>query len=196
MPRTASLLLITLIAAACQPQAEPTEEPTESAEAAAPAPDAGSPETKIANATSAAPASIAANAAVVEIGADGMMMELRAGTNGWTCMPDMPSSPGPDPMCLDANFMAWADAWMKHETPRLSGIGLGYMLQGGSDASNDDPFATGPAPGEQWVETGPHVMVAPADPRALETLPTDYTTGAPYVMWRGTPYAHIMMPVR
>ena len=33
------------------------------------------------------------------------------------------------------------------------------MLQGGSDASNDDPFATTPPPGEPWVATGPHVMV-------------------------------------
>jgi hypothetical protein len=196
MPRTAALFLITLLTAACQPQAEAPEEPTEGAEAAAPAPDPNSPEAKIANAMSAAPASIAANATVVDMGADGMMMELRAGTNGWTCMPDVATTPGTDPMCWDPVFMTWVDAWMKKETPRLSGLGLAYMLQGGSDASNDDPFATEPAPGGTWVDTGPHIMVAPADPRTLEGIPTDYTTGAPYVMWKGTPYAHIMMPVR
>ena len=38
-------------------------------------------------------------------------------------------------------------------------VGFGYMLQGGSDASNEDPHASGPAEGEEWVDTGPHVMI-------------------------------------
>jgi hypothetical protein len=69
------------------------------------------------------------------------------------------------------------------------------MLQGGSDASNTDPFATEPGAGE-WVETGPHVMMVVPDPAALANVSDDYRSGAPYVMWRGTPYAHVMMPVR
>jgi hypothetical protein len=196
MPRTASLLLITLLAAACQPQADATDEPTETAEAAAPAADPNSPEAKIANAMSAAPEAISANATIMDTGMDGMMMELRAGTNGWTCMPDLPQTPGPDPMCLDGAFLTWVDALIKKEPPNVSGVGLAYMLQGGSDASNSDPFATGPAPGADWVDTGPHVMMIPENPADLEGIPTDYTTGAPYVMYKGTPYAHIMMPVR
>jgi hypothetical protein len=97
---------------------------------------------------------------------------------------------------MDGTFLTWVDALMKKETPRASGIGLAYMLQGGSDASNSDPFATGPAAGQQWIDTGPHVMFAPSDPKLLDALPTDFSTGAPYVMWKGTPYAHVMMPVR
>ena len=56
-----------------------------------------------ASAQSAAPASISGNATLVQASADGTMTELRKGTNGWTCMPDSPTTPGPDPMCFDAN---------------------------------------------------------------------------------------------
>ena len=31
------------------------------------------------------------------------MRTLRKGSNGFTCMPDNPVTPGPDPMCMDAN---------------------------------------------------------------------------------------------
>jgi hypothetical protein len=50
-------------------------------------------------------------------------------------------------MCLDPSGMAWAEAWMHKKTPPTDKVGFAYMLQGGSDASNADPHATGPAPG-------------------------------------------------
>ena len=71
------------------------------------------------------------------------MKVLKQGTNGWTCMPDSPS-PGVDPMCFDKNGMDWADAWMTHKDPPKDKMAIGYMLMGGSDASNTDPFATEP----------------------------------------------------
>ncbi len=60
------------------------------AKAAAPKTDPA----KIANAMTAAPAAVSRNAAVAEMNQDGSMKELRKGTNGWTCVPDDPSSPG------------------------------------------------------------------------------------------------------
>src|SRR6476661_6662604 len=55
---------------------------------------------KIKSAMSAAPASIASGATIMDIGKDMKMRTLKAGTNGWTCVPDSPS-PGVDPMCVD-----------------------------------------------------------------------------------------------
>ena len=66
----------------------------------------------IKSAMSAAPASVGKNATVVAMEADGTMRTLRKGTNGFTCMPDNPATPGPDPMCMDKNAMDWATAWM------------------------------------------------------------------------------------
>ena len=59
----------------------------------------------IASAESAAPAAIAHDASVITVDASGAVKELRKGTNGWTCMPDAPDTPGPDPMCMVANAM-------------------------------------------------------------------------------------------
>jgi hypothetical protein len=44
----------------------------------------------------------------MEMTADGNMRMLRKGTGEWTCVPDYPSTPGNDPMCLDpkSNGMA------------------------------------------------------------------------------------------
>ena len=106
-----------------------------------------SDEELIANATSAAPEAVAQHAAVMAMDADGKMRTLREGTNNFTCMPDNPKSPGDDPMCLDQNGMEWAHAWMTNTAPPAGKVGFGYMLQGGSDASNEDPHATGPAAG-------------------------------------------------
>jgi hypothetical protein len=33
------------------------------------------------------------------------------------------------------------------------------------------------------------------NPANLEGLPTDPSSGGPFVMWKGTPYAHVMVPV-
>lgn len=150
----------------------------------------------VASAESAAPASLAHDAAIVTVGADGKMNQVRAGKNGWTCMPDAPDTPGPDPMCFDANAGKWADAWVHHKTPPDGTPGVMYMLEGGTDASNTDPYATKPTADNDWVKTGPHIMLV-----GSKAMLTGYPSGAkpntsaPYVMWAGTPYAHLMVPV-
>ena len=197
MKRAAPLLLIPLVLAGCQPKTEPAAAPP--AEAAAPPPPApDSPEGKIMSATSAAPASIAAQAAVMDFGAtmDAPMVELRKGTNGWMCIPDMAMSPGKDPMCLDASFGQWAEAWMQHKDPKLTQPAVSYMLQGSSDASNTDPFAMEPPAGQTWIASGPHIMVAVPNPKSLDGMNDDSSTGGPWVMYKGTPYAHLMIPIR
>jgi hypothetical protein len=147
---------------------------------------------KIRSAMSAAPASVAKDATIMDMAS---MKVLRPGTNGWTCIPDGPS-PGVDPMCLDKNGMEWADAWMHHKDPPKDKLGFGYMLIGGSDASNTDPFATEPKPGAKWVDTGPHVMVLNIGDKFAGYPTTSANTKVPYVMFPGTPYAHLMIPVK
>lgn len=151
----------------------------------------------IANATSAAPTAVGDGATVIEVTESGEMRVLREGSNNFTCMADNPASPGDDPMCLDANGMLWAGAWMGKTEPPAGAIGFGYMLQGGSDASNTDAHASGPADGDEWVDTGPHVMIFNYG-SAMGGYPDigpDPDTATPYVMWGSTPYAHLMIPV-
>jgi hypothetical protein len=149
---------------------------------------------KIASAQAAAPDAVSSAAMIVDMGDQGMRT-LREGNNGWTCFPDIPATPGADPMCLDANGLLWADAWMNKKDPPAGKMGFGYMLVGGSDASNTDPFATAPAPDGKWVDTGPHVMVLNIGDAFAGYPTTAENTRAPYVMFPGTKYAHLMLPV-
>jgi hypothetical protein len=148
------------------------------------------------SAESAAPASIAHDASVMTVDATGAMKEIRKGTNGWTCIPDAPETPGPDPMCFDASAGKWVDAWAHHKAPPAGAVGLMYMLEGGTDASNSDPYATKPTAQNDWIKTGPHIMVVGSN-EILASYPSGAkpNTSAPYVMWAGTPYAHLMVPV-
>ena len=151
----------------------------------------------IASATSAAPAALASDATVVAMGADGKMRVVRAGTNGITCMPANPATPGPSQMCMDANAMEWLDAVMAHKAPPEK-VGFMYMLAGGTDASNTDPYAPKPAADGKWIKTGPHVMVVGPAAAAMPGYPAgpNPDTSKPYTMWGGTPYAHLMIPVK
>src|SRR4051794_1220040 len=58
---------------------------------------------KITNAMTAAPPAVSRTATIAEMGEDGSMKMLRKGTGAWTCVPDDPSTPGNDPICLDPN---------------------------------------------------------------------------------------------
>jgi hypothetical protein len=98
----------------------------------------------IASAQSAAPASISTHATIVSLDSKGAMQTLRKGTNGWTCMPDAPDTPGPDPMCFDGNAAKWVAAWTAHKSPPDGTVGVMYMLKGGTDASITDPYASKP----------------------------------------------------
>ena len=152
----------------------------------------------ITSAVSAAPPAIGWNATVVASNADGSSRTLRSGSNAYTCMPDNPVTPGPDPMCWDRNAAGWVDAWIRHTTPPPGRVGLMYMLAGGTDASNTDPYAQQPAAGNHWIQTGPHIMIVGADAAFYDGYPksADPDTSQPYVMWAGTPYQHLMAPVK
>jgi len=146
----------------------------------------------IKNALSAAPPGVAETATVM----DNKGNVLHEGSGTYTCFPyegDLTSA-----MCADAEWMAWGEAYMaQKEDYKPSGFGLAYMLAGDppeGGASNIDPFATKPTADNQWVTEGPHVMILVPDPALREGISTDPDSGGPYVMWKGTPYAHVMMP--
>jgi hypothetical protein len=116
---------------------------------------------KIEEAMSAGPSSLSANATILDWEMDdaGNLVVLREGSNGWFCVPDDPNTPGLDPMCFDQTWMDWVQAYVAGEEPNMQVVGLAYMLHGGSDASNTDPFATGPEEGNEWTTSPAHVML-------------------------------------
>ena len=158
--------------------------------------------------STAAPAYIAANATVFDGPPDMGGNLLREGTNGWTCLPANPRGQSdPEngwvdaheamPLCGDAEVFKWIGAYFAGETPVMDKDGYAWMLHG--DMGEDNTMAgvmseEDSTPGE-WIESGPHLMRMPKDPSSLDGMTTDFTSGAPYVMFGGTIYAHVMYPM-
>ena len=149
---------------------------------------------KLAFAMSAAPPEIGRRATIMDATDMSKPKQLRAGTNGWICYAMMLGN-NKEAMCLDKQWQNWAEAYLGKTEPKIEGTGIAYMLRGDNGASNTDPYAMGPTADNQWVKTPPHIMVLYSDPKMLDAYPTDPKSGGPWVMWKGTPYAHVMVPV-
>jgi hypothetical protein len=182
-----------IVFAACYPEAEEQavveeEVPSQSVQED----PISSAEAMIKNALSAGPEDLVANATVVDL--EGNV--LREGTNEYTCMPDDPEVSGNSPMCADETWLAWIAALMSQQPPpKVEKVSFAYMLQGDWPTSNTDPFATGPTEDNEWAEDiGPHIMVLVPDIAILDGVSDDHDHGAPYVMWKGTEYEHLMIP--
>lgn len=148
-------------------------------------------EERIAHARSAAPVSVSADATIV---VDGEVVV--EGSNGWTCMPDlMPDDNAP--VCLDGQWGEMLAAVGEKADFTPDSIGISYMLMGeppGSGVSNSDPYHPDHANSDDYVETPAHLMII-VPKELLDSITTDPSSGGPYVMWKDTPYAHVMIPV-
>ncbi|MBI5197575.1 MAG: hypothetical protein HZA19_03095 [Nitrospirae bacterium] len=145
-------------------------------------------------AMSAAPENIAKDATILLPGEDGKLMEVKKGTNGFTCIPDIDGQEKPDPICADEASMQWVNDLMSN-APKPTNMkpGIAYMAQGGWHFEKDGKILMKPEPGSTRMEEPPHWMVFwPFDSKAsgMPSLPNKW--GA-YVMWDGTPYAHLMI---
>jgi hypothetical protein len=147
-----------------------------------------STQTKIARAMSAGPADVAKGARIVDTDARGKMVVPREGNNGFTCMPGNPNVVGDPPMCVDAASMQWfADAKAHKPKPTNTVPGITYMLAGATQRSDSDPNDMTSMP----IEVGPHWMIMwPFDPKTTGLPTTHKPTGA-YIMYAGSPYAHL-----
>ena len=147
-------------------------------------------ESMIANAESAAPDSVTANATVKA--ADGTV--LREGSNGYTCYPQQEII---GPMCNEAVWDRLIGSMLDKKSFAPDTFSVSYMLAGEGSAignSNSDPYATEPENADDWIKEGPHLMIVVPDRAALEGMSRDPNDPV-YVMWGDTPYAHIMVKI-
>ena len=144
----------------------------------------------ITKATTAAPSAIGQKATIVRVGDGFKLTPIRQGTNGWTCTVNTDGAP----WCADANAVEWFVAISTQKEPPDK-TGFVYMMAGDTGTSNHDPYATDKS---HWVQTGPHVMIVGAAAREMEGMyprAMDPDPSQAYVMFPGTPYAHLMLPV-
>jgi hypothetical protein len=145
-------------------------------------------ETKIERAMSAGPPEIARSAKIIDKDSMGHIMVLREGSNGFTCMPGNPDMIGDPAMCADEPSMQWAADFAAHKPKPTNTVpGITYMLAGATQRSDSDPYDKTSPP----ITVGPHWMIMwPFDPKATG-LPTTHRDSGAYIMWAGSPYAHV-----
>lgn len=151
---------------------------------------AGDPAAMIAQAESAGPASVSANATIKT--PDGTT--LREGDNGYTCYPQQDAI---GPMCNPPEWDRLIGAMMAKQDYQPVEMAISYMLAGEGTAlgvSNSDPYHPDPASAHDHVKEGPHLMIIVPDRSLLEGMSDDPSEPV-YVMWGDTPYAHIMVKI-
>lgn len=145
-------------------------------------------------AMSAAPSRISKDATVMLPDASGKLVEVKKGTNGFTCIPTVNNRPEPDPMCFDAAVGQWVDALMaKKDKPGNTVPGISFMARGGYHWEKDGKILMEEAPGTKLVKEPPHWMLMwPFDSKeaGLPTLPNQ---SGVYIMFDGSPFAHLMV---
>jgi hypothetical protein len=145
-------------------------------------------EAEIKSAMAGGPPEVAKNARIAKFGERGSLATLREGSNGWTCFPGHPGTMGA--MCLDEPALQWLTDLVTHKPkPTNTRPGILYMLEGGMSLSATDPWATKGTP----IQEPPHwAIIWPFDPKeaGLSDKPKDSGT---WVMYAGTPYAHLMV---
>ncbi len=155
--------------------------------------------------STAAPSFIAAGATIM----DGASNVLREGNNGWTCLPANPRGmANPEngwndaheamPLCADEEGFKWVGAYLGGETPQLDRDVFIWMLHGDMGEDNTTPLVMNQSDAQDptnWIVSGPHLMLMPKDPSTLDGFTSDFMTGAPYAMFRGTDYVHLMIPM-
>ncbi|GEM81183.1 hypothetical protein [Vibrio superstes] len=147
---------------------------------------------KVQRAESAAHSDLSSKATILDT--DGSV--LREGSPHWHCVPGIPVVPGDiHPMCNDAVWSKLLEAAATGQPFETDRIGISYMMQGDAYVSNSNPAATDPDNGDVWVKEGPHLMIV-VPKELLKGVSDDPFNGGPYVMWKDTPYAHIMVPIK
>jgi hypothetical protein len=151
---------------------------------------AGAHDEMIAGAESAGPQSVTASATIKS--PDGEV--LRQGSNSYTCYPQQDII---GPMCNEPVWDALIGAMLEKQAFSSDQFSVSYMLAGEGTAlgvSNSDPYATEPGETDDWVKEGPHLMIVVPSGMSLDGMSTDPTDPV-YVMWKDTPYAHIMVKI-
>lgn len=149
---------------------------------------------RIALARSGMPTALADGARVVDLGADGQLVELAPGTNGFTCLPDDPSTPKPDPLCADAPGWEFVTSMISGAPKPTNTVpGISYMALGGQHWEKDGKILMAKEEGAKLVNEPPHWMLFWPFSAKAAGLPSLPSGGPVYVMFDGTPYAHLMV---
>ncbi|MEM6841057.1 MAG: hypothetical protein AAF632_02420 [Bacteroidota bacterium] len=147
---------------------------------------------QIERAMSSAPASVAEQATVMDWDSRKVLKE---GSNGYICFPSFGGAPYP--MCVEQGWIDFIDAMLSGEEkpPTPDQMVIGYWLQGAPPMSNEKPMATPEEAANHVIAPGdPHLAILFPDKAMLKGYPDNPDQGGPWVMFKDTPYVHLMVP--
>jgi hypothetical protein len=149
---------------------------------------------KIASALQAGPKFVTQNATVLDYPTSpgSEFRILRAGTNGWTCLPGLPQGAHDEPGCFDQAFLQFVKDSTAGRTPNVQNVGISYMY-GGKWVPNSS-HALGSS---KEFHVGPHIMIIGLDQKTMRTLNQDASNGEPYVnSLPGHTELYLVIPIR
>jgi hypothetical protein len=146
----------------------------------------------IKSAEAGAPDRISQKAAIARLEPNGRVVNVRPGSNGFTCtlFPDESNAP----FCGDRSAFRWLVAAMSQQPKPPTTGGVAYMAKGGVHYETPQgEIVMSRSAGTKEVKEPPHwMLLTPLDP-ATTGIPTRPNAGGTYVMFAGTPYAHLMI---
>ena len=149
---------------------------------------------KIASAMQAGPKFVTQNATVLDWPSSpgGEFRVVRAGTNGWTCLPGRPGAAHDEPGCFDQVFLQFMKDSMTGRTPNVQSVGISYMYGGFWVPNKSHAMGSG-----NEFHVGPHIMIVGLDQKILQTLNHDGSNGEPYVNHlAGRSELYLVIPIR
>ena len=156
-------------------------------------PPADSDAAYIRKAETGAPASISKHAKIARLEKGGNVTVVREGSNEFTCA-SVPAMGIPS-ICADKNGWDWmTSAMAQKDKPSNEEPGVAYMMQGGTHFETaDGEILMEPNAKTHPVKEPPHWMLLYPFDAAKTGLPTHPSAGGSYIMFEGTPYAHLMV---
>jgi hypothetical protein len=149
---------------------------------------------KIASALQAGPKFVTQNATVLDYPTSprGEFRVLRAGSNGWTCLPGRPGGTHDEPGCFDQVFLQFIKDSTAGRRPNVQSVGISYMYRGFWVPNKSHAMGSG-----NEFHVGPHMMIIGLDQKMMQTLNQDGSNGEPYVNHLpGHPELFLVIPIR
>src|SRR5580692_2885214 len=147
---------------------------------------------KIASAMQAGPKFVTQNATVLDWPSSpgGEFRVLRAGTNGWTCLPGRPGAAHEEPGCFDHVFLQFIKDSSAGRTPNVQSVGISYMYAG-----QWVPNKSHPAGSNHEFHVGPHIMILGLDQKILQAINQDGSNGEPYANHLDGPHSELFLVI-
>jgi len=147
---------------------------------------------KIASALQSGPKFVTRNATVLDwpTSPGGEYRVLRAGTNGWNCLPGAPGAAHDEPGCFDQVFLRFIKDSIAGRTPKMQSVGISYMYAG--KWVPDKSHTTGS--GDEF-RVGPHIMILGLEQKLLQAFNQDGSNGEPYANHLDGPHSELFLVI-